>query len=398
LIHEAQAVLARSDIAARTIRYATPAVDNSGEIEGYLHSLVRWLHALAEDTGVRWYCVPLDLVDSEQRRERLAGALDLIGKFDQLFINLIVATERRISIPAIDDAATLITRVARKSANGLDNFRVGVSCCVAPNGPFFPYANFIGPDVAFSFALETTKIVNAEIGELGTDAPIERVRDQAVDVLTGLFASVDAIGNEIAAASGAAYCGLDGAFAPYPDDESSVGRLVEAILHGPAGRHGSVFVTGVLTDIIRAALRRSGARSCGFNGVMYSLLEDRGLADANNQRGLTLDGLVAMSAVCGCGVDMVPIPGASFPEEIAAVILDVAAMSVELDKPLGVRLLPIPNKAVNELTEFNQDFLCNSRVVALSANQQKMRTGAYTFTMIEPRNAPHRRCESDGES
>jgi len=99
--------------------------------------------------------------------------------------------------------------------------------------------------------------------------------------------------------------------------------------------------------------------------VMFSVLEDDVLASANNRRALSVDTLNAWSTVCGCGLDMLPVPGSTLSEDIAAIILDTAALAVRLTKPLGVRLLPIPGKEVNELTQFNFDFLCNSRVMQI---------------------------------
>jgi uncharacterized protein (UPF0210 family) len=117
---------------------------------------------------------------------------------------------------------------------------------------------------------------------------------------------------------------------------------------------------------------------------MYSLLEDGHLAAANSRREVSLDGLISFSAVCGCGVDMVPVPGTVFPEELAAVMLDIAGLSLKLEKPLGARLLPIPGKATNEFTAFNLDFLCDSRVVGLTSNDRRLTTQAQNFALETP--------------
>ena len=69
--------------------------------------------------------------------------------------------------------------------------------------------------------------------------------------------------------------------------------------------------------------------------------------------------------MCGCGLDMLPVPGNVLPEEMASIILDLAATASRLDKPLGFRVLPIPNKQVNESTEFDMDFLTNTRVLGV---------------------------------
>jgi hypothetical protein len=95
---------------------------------------------------------------------------------------------------------------------------------------------------------------------------------------------------------------------------------------------------------------------------MLSLLEDEYMGRRNNYNLYSIDSLILYSTVCGCGVDMVPIPGDTFEEEIAAMVLDVATASTALGKPLGVRLLPIPTKQENEFTAFNMEFLFNTRI------------------------------------
>ena len=62
---------------------------------------------------------------------------------------------------------------------------------------------------------------------------------------------------------------------------------------------------------------------------------------------------------------MVPLPGNLMREELAALMLDTASISSVLKKPLGVRVLPIPGGDVNELTNFNHDFLVNTRILPL---------------------------------
>jgi uncharacterized protein (UPF0210 family) len=112
---------------------------------------------------------------------------------------------------------------------------------------------------------------------------------------------------------------------------------------------------------------------------MLSLLEDEYMGRRNNYNLYSIDSLVLYSTVCGCGVDMVPVPGDSFEEEIAAMILDVATASTVLNKPLGVRILPIPTKHENEFTAFNMEFLFNTRI-------KKMRNLGFIGTSL--RGAP----------
>lgn len=372
--------------APRTVRFTLPPFGPEAEIEGAISNVLRWVDKVATETGVRWICLPLDFVTSGSRRERILEALDAMSKFPRIFLNMIVAERGNIAIEAINDAASFVLNLAKKSNNGFDNFRVGVSANCPANAPFFPFSRHEGNELAFSFALETTDIALKvmSLSEMRQERDIVQIRDRLIAELTPTLHRINSLGHELAEVSGVEYRGLDASLAPFPDGRMSVGALIEEILGAQVGSQGSVFVTAVLTDVLRAALSASSALAIGFNGVMFSVLEDERLAAASSRRGTSLEGLTALAAVCGCGIDMVPVPGLSFQEEIAAVMLDIAALSSTLSKPLGVRLLPIPNKSVNEFTQFNLDFLCDSRVMALTSNDYRFRTTQHLLDLKAP--------------
>ena len=71
------------------------------------------------------------------------------------------------------------------------------------------------------------------------------------------------------------------------------------------------------------------------------------------------------SAVCGTGLDTVPLPGDAAPEQLAAIILDVSAMALTLRKPLSCRLFPVPGKTAGERTEYDSPYLVNGSVLPL---------------------------------
>jgi hypothetical protein len=54
-------------------------------------------------------------------------------------------------------------------------------------------------------------------------------------------------------------------------------------------------------------------------------------------------------------------------DQLTAVLLDLAALALRLDKPLTARLMPIPGKQAGEPTDFDFPFFANSRVMALEA-------------------------------
>ena len=99
---------------------------------------------------------------------------------------------------------------------------------------------------------------------------------------------------------------------------------------------------------------------------MLPVLEDSTLANRAERGLLKINDLLLYSAVCGTGLDTIPLPGEVTPEQIAAILLDLAALALRLDKPLTARLMPIPGKQAGELTSFDFEYFANSRVLALS--------------------------------
>ncbi len=79
-----------------------------------------------------------------------------------------------------------------------------------------------------------------------------------------------------------------------------------------AGSTGGQFGTsGTLTAVatITAALRDISVKKVGYSGVMMPVMEDTRLAQLWGEGALSMDQLLAYSAVCGTGLDTIPLPG-----------------------------------------------------------------------------------------
>ena len=96
---------------------------------------------------------------------------------------------------------------------------------------------------------------------------------------------------------------------------------------------------------------------------MLAVTEDFGLADGTQKHYFDIRALLTYSAVCGIGLDTVPVAGNVKVESIAAIMRDTGTMAFRLNKPLTVRLFPIPNKVAGEISEFESDDLCNCRLL-----------------------------------
>jgi uncharacterized protein (UPF0210 family) len=115
------------------------------------------------------------------------------------------------------------------------------------------------------------------------------------------------------------------------------------------------------------------------------LLEDSVLATRAAQGTLTVKDLLLYSAVCGTGLDTLPLPGDTTAGQIYPLLLDLAALSQRLDKPLTARLMPVPGKRAGDMTGFDFPFFANSRILALEAEPLNgLLAGAETL-ILQPR-------------
>src|SRR5919202_2619790 len=102
---------------------------------------------------------------------------------------------------------------------------------------------------------------------------------------------------------------------------------------------------------------------------MLPILEDTVLAGRAAECPSTLHELLLYSAVCGTGLDTVPLPGDIGESELAGAYLDVAALSVALNgKPLTARLLPVPGAEAGDRTGYTSEYFVNSRVLPSTAH------------------------------
>ena len=171
------------------------------------------------------------------------------------------------------------------------------------------------------------------------------------------------ISQSLAQQFGIAFGGIDFTLAPFPSQAQSFGTAIERMGVPAVGLHGSLAAAAVLA----ATLDRARYPRTGLNGLMMPVLEDYTLAKRAAEGLLTVKDLLLYSAVCGTGLDTLPLPGDASLEQLNALLLDLAALAQRLGKPLTARLMPIPGKQAGDPTGFDFAYFANSRVLAVEA-------------------------------
>jgi uncharacterized protein len=255
-------------------------------------------------------------------------------------------------------AARVIQRLAHETEEGFGNFRFAMLACVPPGCPFFPAAYHAGPD-SLSLGLQGAGVVARAVQAWSDSGQGKSLVDASAWVRSALLEQatpVVVIGQELAAEQNMAFGGIDLSPAPMGDDSIVTG--LEAFGYGLFGMPGSVAVSAALTY----ALKQTGLPTCGYCGLMLPVLEDALLGRRWAEGLVNAHQLLLYSSVCGTGLDTIPLPGDSGPEEIAHLLLDVGTMALRLNKPLSARLFPVPGKRGGESTTFTSQYLTNTLI------------------------------------
>lgn len=304
---------------------------------------------------------------------------DMLAATQSVFVTGIMADEKGVSIPAVRACAAVIQRAAGLTPDGFGNLRFAALANVAPGAPFFPAAYSNSPDIGFALAVEAADLaVTAFTGATSITSAREKLRASIETAAESLKQVCETLSKE----HGVHFLGLDFTLAPYPESERSTGTAIERVGVPAIGLAGSLAAAAIVAE----ALDRAVYPRTGFNGLMLPVLEDFTLAARAAQGILSINDLLLYSTVCGTGLDTIPLPGDTSQTSLTAILLDVAALAMRLNKPLTARLMPIPGKTSGELTAFNFAYFANSRIMALpAAPLEGLLAGGETFD-LKPRS------------
>ena len=309
---------------------------------------------------------------------------EILKQSDSIFCGGVVADRFAVHPQAIRAAARVIARSASIEPNGFANLQFAALANVPAEVPFFPAAyHQAGAGLTFSLAVECADEVQKAFASC---VSLRLCRARLLERLEDFTNTVQTAISELASNNAIQFAGFDFSPAPYPVDSCSLGGGLESVANNSIGNDGSLAAAAVVADTLDAG-RWPRA---GFNGLMMPVLEDSILAKRAEEGLLSVKDLLMYSAVCGTGLDTVPIPGDSSEEEIVAVLFDVAALSVRLGKPLTARLMPIPGRKAGDRTNFDFDFFAPSRVLPLANGKVGIPLNGSETIQLMPRHIHQR--------
>jgi uncharacterized protein (UPF0210 family) len=382
-VHNLRDALIQQGIDVQTIRLATPPYAEWLPVE--LKKKIKVIQAMesqAEKLGFNYLSIGPAMINEEASAEEIPAILQATKN---VFATAMIADQTSgVSFPAVKRAAAIIHKATTITPDGFTNLRFAALANVPAGIPFFPAAYHAGTSPAFAIAMECADTAVTAFQAAHT---LEEAR---VNLLTELESAAARIQKIIAQRPGKLaipFLGFDFSLAPFPEVETSLGHALEVLGVPRIGQSGSLAAAAFIADTLdQGTWLRSG-----FNGLMLPVLEDAVLAKRSIEQVLTLKDLLLYSAVCGVGLDTVPLAGNITQDALYAILLDVAALSTRLHKPQTARLMPVPGLSAGENTHFDFEFFANGAALAVSSEPLQHLLSSSEHLHLQPRAhySPH---------
>ncbi len=318
-------------------------------------ALFQDLDSLAKKENVSVSIGPA-LMDDKDDPARAELLQEVLAQTTNLYGSVVAGGSDGVHWKSIHEAAAIMKYLEDHTDKGLGNFRFAAISNVQAYTPFYPASYHQGLGHQFAIALESANVV---AGVMAVKRDTEVTRQTLISELGRYAFQIEDLAGKIDQETGWTYMGLD--LSPAPMKYASIGSAVAGFTGGRFGTSGTLTAVGTITS----ALRDISVKKIGFNGVMMPVMEDTRLAQLWGEGALTMDQILAYSAVCGTGLDTVPLPGDVTQEQLERIIGDVATLSVKLTKPLSARLLPIPGAKAGDQTTFDDPNLVNTVIQPL---------------------------------
>lgn len=353
---EARSAYESAGYEVQTVRLATvpfPQLLGEEQIDG-LPQLAAQFEGIAEQLRIGYVSLGPALPEMPRSYEVIPDAIFVSKKV--FFGGVMADRVRGLDLRAVRACADVIARCATIEPNGFANLQFAALANVDAGTPFFPAAYHQGDEPAFALATESADLAVHAFAAAGS---IEEGRNN-------LIAEIEKHGRKLAKVARTLDCkfhGVDFSLAPFPAEAQSLGTAFEKLGVPKLGMHGSLAAAAILTE----SLDRADFPRTGFSGLMMPVLEDATLAARAAEGTLTVKDVLLYSAVCGTGLDTIPLPGDTTSDQLVPLLLDLGALALRLDKPLTARLMPIPGRKAGDKTDFDFAFFAPSRVMELES-------------------------------
>jgi len=356
-LRQARAAFEADGIEVQTLRLATQPLGEylPGWMSREAIPVLQELDAVAREENMACSIGPV--VNADWYQPGFASWIDeLMAQTENLSLTVSVASaESGVHLDSVRVAAEAIYSTAQSTPGGEGNFRFAATALMPAGSPFFPAA-YYNRARTFSIGLESPNLLRrAFYGSL----TIREAQARLDKALNATLFPLDGRARQLEARSGWHFLGTD--TSPAPGLDASIGEAIETLTGVPFGSPSTLAACAAITQVLKSVK----VPSCGYSGLMLPVLEDKVLAARAMEGRFDVSDLLSYSSVCGTGLDVVPLPGDTSPENLARVIHDVAALAVRYNKPLAARLFPLPGQNAGDTVTFDNPHLTDSVVMSL---------------------------------
>jgi len=302
VLKAAKAELAKRGYETQTVRIVTQPfaelVKNLSDQDAL--AFLRSLDDLSQKDGFAPNVGPAMLHDTDD-----PAAMHLLARvlstLPHLNASAIIADDDGVHWKTIRETAKLVRYVTDHSVRSQGNFQFTATAMLKPLGPFYPGAYHTGAGKQFSLGFEGANIVQDVFG--ATHGDFEASVAELTRQLTNRAKVAEEVANAVAASNAWTFAGVDPTPAPLGD--ASIGDAIERYTGAKFGANGTMTAALAITSAVKAVQ----VKQIGYSGLMLPVMEDRRLAQRWAENTYEIDSLLAYSAVCGTGLDTVPLPG-----------------------------------------------------------------------------------------
>ena len=311
-------------------------------------------------------------IGEAKTKEEIELLPDLINEFGDLCnvcVNVNIDEFGILNNELIEHSVKAVQRISSITPRGEGNFNFTVNFNCEPLIPYFP-ASYHRSELGnkFVIGLETPDLLVNVLTHYNqcTEAQCHNSQFKGYyevmsEALQYHITNINNIVQNSTCDKTFEFAGFDSSAAPSKNCSSMVDVYKQMGVEY-FGASGTVEASSLLTKVFKSI---NGVNLVGFSGLMLALTEDTGLAEGSTNADFDIRSLLTYSSVCGIGLDTVPIPGNTPGAKISALMRDTGTMAYRLNKPLTVRLFPVPELEAGDLTVFESDDLCNCTVLAV---------------------------------
>ena len=315
------------------------------------------LESNAQALGIEFLSIGTISPEAQHSTQHLALIVDVIVQSESLFTTTTLTTKSgQVDSDIAASTADIISQIAHRTEAGYGNLRFAALMNCPPNTPFFPAAFWNDTKTNFGIGWQAADLVqDAFAGAPNLEGALRNLKTLMVEE----GQKIVSLAQKFADKWDIKFVGID--VSPAPMGNESIAYAMEQQLPGYFGERGTLAVAAGITQTLRSL----SLPLCGYSGLMLPVLEDVGLGERTAAGLFNLDSLLLYSSVCGTGLDTIPIPGDASTSQITAILTDVATLSIQLNKPLSVRLFPVPGLKAGDITQFQSPYLTNSVVMQI---------------------------------